>query len=71
MPFAVIEGGVFGSKVVGYGIARRKPAAHLLDAGLASLGSFGCCGVCGSLSGAARYVLNGKIRATFIVLFVK
>ena len=33
MPFAVIEGGVFGSKVVGYGIARREPPAHLLDAG--------------------------------------
>ena len=32
MPFAVIEGGVFGSKVVGYGIARRKPAAHFADA---------------------------------------
>lgn len=42
MPFAVIEGGVFGSKIIGYGIARRKPPAHLLDAGLASLGS----GVC-------------------------
>lgn len=42
MPFAVIEGGIFGAKVVGHGIARRKPPAHLLDAGLASLGS----GVC-------------------------
>ena len=42
MPFAVIEGGIFGPEVVGYGIARRKPPAHLLDAGLANLGS----GVC-------------------------
>lgn len=71
MPFAVIEGGVFGGKVVGYGIARREPATHLLDAGPASLGSFGCYGVCGSLSDAVRYVLNGKIRASFIVFFVK
>lgn len=59
MPFAVIEGGVFGAKVIGYGITRRKPSAHLLDAGLASLGS----GVCGRS--------RGKIRASFIVLFVK
>ncbi len=36
MPFAVIEGGVFGAKVIGYGITRRKPSAHFLDAGLAS-----------------------------------
>ena len=71
MPFSVIEGGIFGTKVIGYGITRRKPPAHFLDAGLASLGSFGCCGVCGSLSGAARYVLNGKIRASFNVFFVK
>ena len=71
MPFAVIEGGIIGAKVVGHGIARRKPPAHLLDAGPASLGSFGCCGVCGSLSGAARYVLNGKIRASFNAFFVK
>lgn len=42
MPLAVIEGGVFGAKVVGHGIARRKPPAHLLDACLASLGN----GVC-------------------------
>ena len=33
MTFAVIEGGIFGAKIVGYGIARRKPPAHLLDAG--------------------------------------
>lgn len=46
MPFAVIEGGVFGAKIVGYGIARRKPSAHLLDAGATLLCSFGCCGVC-------------------------
>jgi hypothetical protein len=37
MPFAVIEGGVFGAKVIGYGISRRKPPTHLLDAGLAFL----------------------------------
>ena len=71
MPFAVIECGIFGAKVVGHGIARRKPSAHLLDAGLASLGSGVCCGVCGSLSGAARYVLNGKVRASFNVFFIK
>lgn len=63
MTFAVIEGGVFGAKIIGYGIARRKPPPHLLDAGLASfccvLGSGGC--------GRSR----GKIRASFIVLFVK
>jgi hypothetical protein len=33
MPLAVIEGGIFGPEVVGYGIARREPPAHLLDAG--------------------------------------
>lgn len=63
MTFAVIEGGVFGAKIIGYGIARRKPPAHLLDAGLASLGSGVCCGGCGRS--------RSKIRATFIVLFVK
>ena len=83
MPLAVIEGGVFGAKVVGHGIARRKPPAHLLDAGLASLGSGVCrssgstvrgilgSGGCGSLSGATRYVLNGKVRASFNVFFIK
>ena len=33
MPFAVIEGSIFGPEVVGYGIARREPPAHLADAG--------------------------------------
>lgn len=71
MTFAVIEGGIFGAKVVGYGIARRKPPAHLLDAGLASLGS----GACRSSGGTVCSVLCGrsrsKIRASFNVLFVK
>ena len=63
MSFAVIEGGIFGAKVVCYGIARRKPAAHFLDAGLASLGS------------AVRSIFGsggcGKVRAIFIVFFIK
>ena len=75
MPFAVIEGGIFGTKVIGYGITRRKPAAHFLDAGLASLGS----GVCRSSGGTVRGILGSggcgrsrsKIRASFNVLFVK
>lgn len=37
MPFSVIEGGVFGAKIVGHRITRRKPPAHFLDAGLAFL----------------------------------
>ena len=41
MPLAVIEGGVFRAEVVGYGIARRKPAAHFLDAGATFFGSAG------------------------------
>ena len=63
MPFAVIEGGVFGSKVVGYGIARRKPTAHLLDAGLASF----CCSICDNLGSGGC----GKVHAIFIVFFIK
>ena len=55
MPFTVIQRGIFWSEIVCYGIARRKPAAHFLDAGLASFGS----GVC------------GKVHAIFIVFFIK
>ena len=75
MTFAVIEGGIFGAKIVGYGITRRKPPAHLLDAGLTSLGS----GVCRSSGSTVRGILGSggcgksrsKVRASFNVLFVK
>ena len=75
MPFAVIKRGIFGPKVIHLGITRRKPPAHLLDAGLASLGS----GVCRSSGSTVRGILGSvlcgrsrsKIRASFNVLFVK
>jgi hypothetical protein len=75
MPFTVIQCRIFRAKIIGYGIARREPPAHLLDAGATLLCSAVCCGVCGVLSGAARYALSGgycsKVRVRFIVLFVK
>ena len=63
MPFAVIQRGIFGAKVIYLGIAWRKPPAHLADAGLASLGSR----VCGNLGCGGC----GKVRAIFIVFFIK
>lgn len=67
MPFTVIQRGVFGAKIIGYGIARREPPAHLLDAGATLLCNAVCCGVCGILSGG----YCSKVRASFNVFFVK
>jgi hypothetical protein len=43
MPFTVIQCRIFGAKIIGYGIARREPPAHLLDAGATLLCSAVCC----------------------------
>ena len=59
MPFAIIQRSIFRPEIIHLRITRRKPPAHLANAGLTLLGSFGCCGIC------------GKVRATFIVFFVK
>ena len=67
MPFTVIEGGVFGSKVFYLGITRRKPPAHLADACLTFLG----CRVCGNLGCGGCGRSRGKIRASFNVFFIK
>lgn len=64
MPFAVIEGGIFGAKVVGYGIARRKPPAHFLYAGTTLGGGFVSRGVC-------CFGSCGKVRASFSAFFIK
>jgi len=63
MSFAVIQRCIFRAKVIGYGITRRKPSTHLLDAGLASF----CCSICDNLGSGGC----GKVHAIFIVFFIK
>ena len=63
MPFAVIQRGIFGPEIIYLGITRRKPPAHLADAGLASL----CCSICDNLGCGGC----GKVHTIFIVFFIK
>ena len=67
MPFTIIQRGIFRPEIIHLRITRRKPPAHLLDAGTTLGGGFVSRGVCcfGRCGG------RGKIRATFIVFFVK
>ena len=74
MPFAVIQRGIFRAKIVGYGITRRKPPPHLLDAGATLL----CNTVCCVTRFGGFLLIGGRIggilprsRDIFIVFFVK
>ena len=62
MSFAVIQRCIFRAKVIGYGITRRKPSTHLLDAGATLLCSavrsiFGSGFVCGFCCHICRFLL--------------